>query len=91
MDRPNATISLEIEQMTAHLTILGYWPTRVKLNYGRRTGIRNHAQLVWWRYGRVYFDTLEPHWVYSNMEWWELTDEVIRAFARSLDNTLVGW
>ena len=85
---------LEIEHIVSHLQILGWWPVKWKPYGGARSfnrGIRNSTQNAHVQWNKVFLNPVREDSAYTEIEWWELTDDTIRALATSLDNTLVGW
>jgi len=93
-------LTLEAENLVAHLQILGYWPVRYYLPWNRdkfrdkiwwRYGVRNNVQVIVIRYDKAEIDRVNPQMTFEDIEWWQLTDSAIRLIAYSLDNTLAGW
>jgi hypothetical protein len=85
---------LEIEHIVSHLQIMGWWPVKWKHYEGARSfnrGIRNTTQSAHVQWNKVFLNPVREDSAYTEIEWWELTDDTTRALATSLDNTLVGW
>lgn len=80
--------------MEAHLVILGWWPVKFKpypKYKGFIYGVRNERQMCGERYGRTSVDYLIGSEVFTDIEWWLITDDVLRKITATVDGEVEGW
>lgn len=85
---------LTADQAKAHLALLGYYPVRYTYAWApnkKYLGVRNERQVVGLRYGTVHFEPRMYVLIFTEIEWWVLTDETIIKLAKTIDNELIGW
>ena len=93
-----AMLSLEAEQATAHLTVLGWKPVVIKWSNSTRYAVQNinTGQLAIVFKSRsqqvvVDFQDKPSFGKIEDIEWWKLTDLSILTLVAVIDNTLIGW
>lgn len=87
-------LSLEAEEATAHLTILGWWPVKYKYHWApakKYVGLRSATQVCSYRWGKVEFSSVHDSMAFEEIEWWQLTDDTINQLVKTIDNSLIGW
>lgn len=92
-------LSLEAEQATAHLTVLGWKPVKITWSSGYTSYAAENVetgQLAVVRRNRntdsVWVEFTFDKWGRrAEVEWWVLTDAAVLRLAATIDNALIGW